>query len=204
MVWKESGRRPSLGFAAIAAIVATSSPCRAQDADFGCKVLLCAAASNPGWSGIAYCVPVMNQLFSILNSGGAWPSCPQANASGLAFKPYLACPAPNANYAIEGAGSSGCAGSLCGAVNPGSREGVGELTVNAGRYSSSIPVFATPWGPYCANPAFVQCASGRSGAGCALTSGGLTPATPNPTPDCVTLTPQGGSPFQFCFNLRGG
>ena len=167
-------------------------------------MLLCAAATSPGWSGIPYCVPVMNQLFSILNSGGSWPSCSQANASGLYQQPYLACAAPNANYAIAASGSQGCTSARCGGSNPGAPDGAGGFTVNTGRYGSAISVTATPWGPYCANPAYVQCSSGRGGAGCALTGGTLTPATPNPTPDCVTLTPQGGSPFNFCFNLAGG
>ena len=198
------GIRLSVGLVAFAAPLTVSSVCCAQDAEFGCKVLLCAAANSPGWSGIPYCVPVMNQLFSILNSGGTWPSCLAANASGLSQQPYLACAAPNANYAIPALGSQGCTSGRCGGFNPGIPDGVGGFTVNTGRYSSTISVTATPWGPYCADPAYVQCASDRGGAGCALTGGTLRPATPNPTPDCVTLTPQGGSPFNFCFNLEGG
>lgn len=64
----------------------------AQDASFGCKVLLCAAATAPSWSGIPYCVPVMQTLFRQLAKGGGWPSCPEANASGLGYEPYQACP----------------------------------------------------------------------------------------------------------------
>lgn len=66
---------------------------RAQDASFGCKVLLCAAASAPGWSGIPYCVPLMQTLFRQLAKGGGWPSCPEGNASGIGYEPYQACPA---------------------------------------------------------------------------------------------------------------
>lgn len=66
---------------------------RAQDASFGCKVLLCAAASTPGWSGIPYCVPVMQMLFRQLAKGGGWPSCPEGNAGGIGYEPYQACPA---------------------------------------------------------------------------------------------------------------
>ena len=65
----------------------------AQDASFGCKALLCAAASAPGWSGIPYCVPVMQQLFRDLAHGGGWPNCPEGHTSGLGYEPYLACPA---------------------------------------------------------------------------------------------------------------
>lgn len=66
---------------------------RADDASFGCKVLLCAAASAPGWSGIPYCVPVMHQLFSDLAKGHPWPSCPEGGeTSGIKYDPYLPCP----------------------------------------------------------------------------------------------------------------
>ena len=65
---------------------------RAQDASFGCKVLLCAAASAPGWSGMPYCVPVMQTLFRQLAKGGGWPTCSEGNASGLGYEPYQACP----------------------------------------------------------------------------------------------------------------
>jgi len=65
----------------------------AQDASFGCKVLLCAAATAPGWSGVPYCVPVMQTLFRQLAKGGGWPSCPEGNASGPGYEPYQACPA---------------------------------------------------------------------------------------------------------------
>lgn len=65
----------------------------AQDASFGCKVLLCAAAAAPGWSGIPYCVPVMQTLFRQLARVGGWPSCLEGNASGFGYEPYQACPA---------------------------------------------------------------------------------------------------------------
>lgn len=65
----------------------------AQDASFGCKVLLCAAATAPSWSGIPYCVPVMQQLFRDLARGRGWPSCPEGRASGVGYERYEACPA---------------------------------------------------------------------------------------------------------------
>lgn len=89
---------------------------RAQDASFGCKVLLCAAASAPGWSGIPYCVPVMQTLFRQLAKGGGWPSCSEGNASGLGYEPYQACPAglTAAQPAADGGGVSPAEnGSLC-------------------------------------------------------------------------------------------
>jgi hypothetical protein len=68
-------------------------PAAAQDASFGCKVLLCAAASSPSWSGISYCVPVMHELFHRLAHGGSWPTCPEGHASGLGYERYKARPA---------------------------------------------------------------------------------------------------------------
>ena len=71
--------RPSLARAAAAgalvSALAGGSNARAQDASFGCKVLLCAAATAPGWTGIPYCVPVMQQLIRQVGRGGAWPVC---------------------------------------------------------------------------------------------------------------------------------
>lgn len=89
---------------------------RAQDALFGCKVLLCAAASAPSWSGIPYCVPVMQTLFRQLAKGGGWPSCSEGTASGLGYEPYQACPAglTAAQPASDGGGVSPAEnGSLC-------------------------------------------------------------------------------------------
>ncbi|WID99754.1 hypothetical protein QO058_30645 (plasmid) [Bosea vestrisii] len=65
----------------------------AKEASFGCKVLLCAVATAPSWSGIPYCVPVMQQLFRQLAKGGGWPPCPEGQTSGLGHEPYLPCPA---------------------------------------------------------------------------------------------------------------
>ena len=59
--------------------LASPHPANAQDASFGCKVLLCALSSAPGWSAIPYCVPVMNQLFTSLAMGGGWPICSAPN-----------------------------------------------------------------------------------------------------------------------------
>jgi hypothetical protein len=72
--------------------VASTSPAVAQDASFGCKVLLCAAASNPSWRGIAYCVPVMNQLFSMMKRRGfSWPVCPEGKTGAPQYEPFEAC-----------------------------------------------------------------------------------------------------------------
>jgi hypothetical protein len=68
-----------------------ASPAVAQDASFGCKVLLC-AASSPSWSGIPYCVPVMQQLFKQLAKGKPWPVCSEGKASAPGYEPYEPCP----------------------------------------------------------------------------------------------------------------
>lgn len=82
----------SLTFSAILA-VSVEAPARAQDAEFGCKVLLCAAASNPSWPSIPYCVPVMNQLYAMMRSlRFRWPVCTAAGTSAPGYEPYQPCP----------------------------------------------------------------------------------------------------------------
>lgn len=71
----------------------SGGPAGAQDAPFGCKVLLCSAATSPGWPSIPYCVPVMQTLLRILAKGGSWPACPEGHTSGLGYEPYQACAA---------------------------------------------------------------------------------------------------------------
>lgn len=71
---------------------ATFSEGRADDASFGCQVLLCAASSNPSWSGVPYCVPVMHRLFDLLAAGHSWPTCPEGHASAPGYQPLEDCP----------------------------------------------------------------------------------------------------------------
>lgn len=74
--------------------IGSAGAARAQDASFGCKVLLCAAASNPAWRAIPYCVPIMTQLFALLRRKGAsWPPCPEGRVSAPGYEPYQDCPA---------------------------------------------------------------------------------------------------------------
>src|SRR5271169_464221 len=84
-----------------------SCPVASQDASFGCKVLLCAAATAPSWSGIPYCVPVMRQLFSQLARGEGWPSCAQGDASPVGYQPYAACPTGTVPIAASQTNASG-------------------------------------------------------------------------------------------------
>jgi hypothetical protein len=88
-----SGPR-NVGVAALVLVAAAApTPTRAQDASFGCKVLLCALASNPSWQGISYCLPVMSLLFATLRrKGGSWPICGEAKAGTPQHEPYATCP----------------------------------------------------------------------------------------------------------------
>jgi hypothetical protein len=77
---------------ALPAAFSAALPAGAQDASFGCKVLLCAAASNPSWRGITYCVPVMNQLFSLMKRRGfSWPICAESKTGAPQYEPFEAC-----------------------------------------------------------------------------------------------------------------
>lgn len=97
-----------------AAMLAGAGRGEAQDASFGCKVLLCAAAGNPSCSGIPYCVPVMQSLFHSLAHGGSWPSCSEGNASGLGYEPYQACPAGLTAVQLGSDGDAGYSAALNG------------------------------------------------------------------------------------------
>lgn len=78
-------------FLSLAEPLANPQLARAQDASFGCKVLLCAAATAPGWAGIPYCVPVMQELFRQLALRRPWPVCSEARTSGIGFEPDAPC-----------------------------------------------------------------------------------------------------------------
>lgn len=99
-------RGAGLGIVGLTVLALAPAPLAlAQDASFGCKVLLCATATAPGWSGIPYCVPVMQQLFRDLARGRGWPSCPEGRASGVGFERFEECPAGTA--AVEAQGTDG-------------------------------------------------------------------------------------------------
>ncbi len=85
--------RISRAFPFVAAFLLLPGRAPAQDASFGCRVLLCALASNPSWNGIPYCVPVMNQLFAMMRRRGfSWPPCGEAKTGSPAYEPYMDCP----------------------------------------------------------------------------------------------------------------
>jgi hypothetical protein len=67
---------------------------RAQDASFGCKILLCVASQNPSWQGVSYCVPPVLKLLSIRKvHPGYWPACPEAGTHKPGYAEYEDCPA---------------------------------------------------------------------------------------------------------------
>jgi hypothetical protein len=141
------------GFAALA--LSPTPPAAAQDASFGCKALLCAAAAAPGWSGIPYCVPVMQQLFRELAHGEGWPSCPEGHASGLGYDPYLACPAgftavqSEASGANRGGGAGGLQaspdGDLCADLSRPSQSCSGRGACDVTYPTTSRPRRADPY-----------------------------------------------------------
>jgi hypothetical protein len=103
-----------LGAVAGAALsIGFGAPVKAQDAEFGCKVLLCAAASNPSWPSIPYCVPIMNQLQTMMRSlRFRWPVCTAAGTGAPGFEPYQPCPAGwQEATRNDGAVSNGVSGS---------------------------------------------------------------------------------------------
>lgn len=73
------------------AIALPPSAVQAQDATFGCKVLLCALARNPSWGGIPYCVPVMTVALQLLRKGRGFPPCAEAQAT-YGHEPHEPCP----------------------------------------------------------------------------------------------------------------
>lgn len=162
---------------------AAVAPAEAQDASFGCKVLLCAAAVSPSWSGIPYCVPVMTQLFRQLARGGGWPSCAEGGAnSGLGYEPYQACPAGTRPYA------------------PSTSYGGGDNGPSAQGWTPD------PNGAFCADPAQLNQSPQTCGPDSCVTSGSAYTPIPRDArsdPYFVDLTPSGQATQRFYFSLRG-
>ena len=84
----------SLGYVlAISSLALSSPPVAAQDAPWGCEILLCAASSNPSWKGVPYCIPPMTKLIAAMKLPGfTWPNCPQAGTGKPGYEPYEDCP----------------------------------------------------------------------------------------------------------------
>ncbi len=70
-----------------------SLPDRTEASEWGCKVLLCASSSNPGWRGVPACHPPMYRLISAMGKWGfSWPTCPEAGSGRPGYEAYDECP----------------------------------------------------------------------------------------------------------------
>ncbi|QWW72503.1 hypothetical protein [Rhizobium sp. WYJ-E13] len=80
------------------------TPANAEDASWGCQVLLCAASQNPSWHGVPYCVPPMTKLIAAIKEPGfSWPICHEANAGKPGHESYDDCPAgTTVGYSSQG------------------------------------------------------------------------------------------------------
>ena len=80
--------------AGLAALTLAPTGAKAQDAEWGCQILLCAASQSPSWQGVPYCVPPMKKLISAMAKAGFdWPVCHQAKAGEPGREEYKDCPA---------------------------------------------------------------------------------------------------------------
>jgi len=134
---------------------------QAQDASFGCKVLLCAAASQPGWQGIPYCLPVMRELFAGMRKGRGWPTCSEANAGAPGYDPLHPCPGGSFAATLDaGRAVANPAGDVCARLRSGAGicdEGNGESCSAADRFEVTPRVRR-------ADPYFVDIAGAGPGA----------------------------------------
>lgn len=83
-------------FAAALASFISFAPVKASadDAPWGCQVLLCAASSNPSWHGVPYCKPPMYRLIAAMAKPGfSWPICPGSGTGKPGRETYEDCPA---------------------------------------------------------------------------------------------------------------
>ncbi|MCO5067034.1 MAG: hypothetical protein M9924_21950 [Rhizobiaceae bacterium] len=86
-----------------AVISLTAHGAKAQDASFGCKILLCVASQNPSWQGVPYCVPPVLKLLAIRKvHPGYWPSCPEAGTGKPGYAQYEDCPQGWSPYSAPG------------------------------------------------------------------------------------------------------
>ncbi|NNH32809.1 hypothetical protein C9413_26210 [Rhizobium sp. SEMIA 4085] len=65
-----------------------------EASEWGCEILLCAAAENPSWQGVQSCHPPMERLISAMKRPGfSWPTCPEGGAGKTGYQKYADCPA---------------------------------------------------------------------------------------------------------------
>jgi len=171
----------------VAAVTCVLAPgAHAQDASFGCKVLLCATATAPAWSGIPYCVPVMQQLFRDLAHGGGWPVCPEGHASGVGYDPYLPCPA----------GLSPTLTTPLGIAGPGLAQASPVQAING---QAQTP---DPEGNLCADLSKPQQVCGTAGVSSCQTTYATIPRDTRANPYFVDIVTTNGAQ-RFYFSLQG-
>ncbi len=153
---------------------------KAQDAEFGCKVLLCAAASNPSWPSIPYCVPVMNQLHAMMRSlRFRWPVCTAAGTGAPGYEPYQPCPAgwQEAGSATDG-GDNG--------VTAFALQGGNDLCARRLPSPSGRPLQASVPGGQ------IRCPTREGDNGGMINSG----------PDCIEFMPRPRNERPYYFDMR--
>lgn len=103
------GLNALLTAAAVLGGMLPSAAARADDAAWGCQVLLCAASQSPSWHGVPYCVPPMTKLIAAMKLPGfTWPICPGAGTGAPGYKQYDDCPAgytPSEHMSGHGGGA---------------------------------------------------------------------------------------------------
>ena len=158
-----------------------------QDASFGCKVLLCAAATVPSWSGIPYCVPVMQSLFKQLAKGKGWPVCSQGNASGLGYEPYQPCQSGLPWQVTQTAASNG--------------SGQGSQTIYVADANGSICIDP----PVSGNAACLIASADPGGNSpcAAMSANSPTQRSARQNPFFVDITPKNADTSRFWFSLTG-
>jgi hypothetical protein len=190
--------RRSLLVASFSAILAVSveAPGKAQDAEFGCKVLLCAAASNPSWPSIPYCVPVMNQLYAMMRGMRfRWPVCTAAGTGAPGYEPYQPCPNgwQETSSIAENGGDTGISSSM--------RSGGNDLCARRlQQQPSGRPLQASVPGGQ------IQCSAGDGDNGGVINSGQMCieymPRPRNERPYYFDMCNTEGNPKRVWFNVR--
>lgn len=94
--------------AGLAALALAPIGAKAEDASWGCQVLLCAASQNPSWHGVPYCVPPMKRLISAMKKPGFdWPICHEAKAGEPGREIFDECPEGSRPTSSNNAGDRG-------------------------------------------------------------------------------------------------
>ena len=84
--------KPTIALLLLLSLWPTAAPAWADE--WGCEVLLCAAADNPNWHGVESCHPPMERLMSEMKKPGfSWPTCKEGGAGKPGYDRYADCPA---------------------------------------------------------------------------------------------------------------